>query len=79
MLQLLGLAVVELLDVTMLVVDHVHQALDLCFQVDHLLLTWHRGLDKERDKRLETGEPRLHRKWDAERVKNYSSKEILQG
>lgn len=46
--QLLRLALMELLDVAMLVTDHGLQDLDLCFQEDHLLLTWHRGLDRER-------------------------------
>lgn len=55
MFQLLGLAVVELLNVAMLVVVHLHQALDLRFEADHLLLTWHRGLDRERKTRLVTG------------------------
>lgn len=47
-LQLLRLALVELLDVAMLVADHVLQDLDLCLQEDHLLLTWHRGLNRGR-------------------------------
>lgn len=51
-LQLLGLAVVEPLDVSVLVVDHAHQTLDLRFQMDHLHLTWHRGLDGDRQTRM---------------------------
>lgn len=47
-LQLQRLALVELLDVSMLVTDHGLQDLDLCFQEDHFLLTWHWGLDGER-------------------------------
>lgn len=53
--QLLDLAAVELLDVAMLVIDHLHQALDLCLQTDHCLLTRHRGLDRETKSRVTVG------------------------
>lgn len=50
----------KFLDVTLLVVDHILQVLDLCLQEDHLLLTWHRSLDRERF--LETVDVRFKNK-----------------
>lgn len=57
-LQLLCLAVVELLNVAMLVVDHLNQTPDLRLKIAYLLLTRHRSLDRETNPNLITGTSR---------------------
>lgn len=55
-LQLLGLTVVELLDISMLRTDHVQQTLDLSLETGHMFLTRQRRLERVRtdmDKSLE--------------------------